>query len=906
MPLTHQQLLARPGPQESWVLAIEGLPYYFATDTRLASVWSGRTVLGGLRVKGSLGGAIRPGEALPVRQDSLSFELVDARSATSANRIADVFNPSPGVRVQLVAPIAANAVSVVARDSIALFAANGFLYVGTETMHYSARDVPTKTFTIDARGCWAPIAGAGAHEASDQWAQRHYVLVAEPDRFPVWADSAAVEHYGRRCVLWHVLYDPTNGAGAWLARSVAEGDGLAPVVWVGRLKGLEFDGEHTWRLEARHLASDLERKLHDPPFVGTIAERIYLPAGSFEVRVSCDMITPTAGSATVAFTATLVIGASPPTWQELYEAFGTAIDAAAAGAGWPFEGPMDNWQATREVVGDTSLFRLRCSYPVGYSMAPRFQLYVMDSGLRQALGLASVDRYSHWSDVPQLLVWLDGDIEAPTSWWHPERSAGLGLTIERQAGEWVSQQEYVAGGGATGLLLIGDRLVMVTVAGSPPTFTIVGSARISMHEDLWAGAGAGSTDRRSEEGIVGAEVRQVWAPYALRDTVDAPASILPMLVSTGAGINFEAGEPNQDLYSYPFGLGIPACLIDATGMIGQLAGGSRLWRFREPIALLDILRAEALSIGAYPVWTGQRLTLRVLETRTAGDTPVVLSNSNRGSAARPRSRKGTEGIISSWQIKAGYRVTDDRFRIDVTIVNANARRYGVDKKASTIEHRGLSLRDPTELQRIVARILEMHGVFATPPWIVEREADLSTMLLDPGALVRLTESWVPAVVGGYGISNLAALVLSTSYDPEKRINKLSLLILPARNMLAPSWKLSNYAAGPPVFLTIDPAEYGPLVRGGDAFPFLAAGDAIRIIENDPANPAAPLSWDRTVVALAASIIEINAALGGFDVTKSYVVIYDDYADATAAQRAFAFLADDATGVVTGSIVYRYA
>lgn len=77
------------------------------------------------------------------------------------------------------------------------------------------------------------------------------------------------------------------------------------------------------------------------------------------------------------------------------------------------------------------------------------------------------------------------------------------------------------------------------------------------------------------------------------------------------------------------------------------------------------------------------------------------------------------------------------------------------------------------------------------------------------------------------------------------------------------------------------------------------GDKITIVEIDPADPAAPVTWDRTVDSVNVNDIVLTSGLSSpaFDSSKRYRISYDRYSDCQASQQDFAFQADDADELV---------
>lgn len=102
---------------------------------------------------------------------------------------------------------------------------------------------------------------------------------------------------------------------------------------------------------------------------------------------------------------------------------------------------------------------------------------------------------------------------------------------------------------------------------------------------------------------------------------------------------------------------------------------------------------------------------------------------------------------------------------------------------------------------------------------------------------------------------------------------------------------SGYNAGTKV-LTLYAHRYSLSSEAADATKFPATSK-VRVVERDPPNAAAPLSWDDTVASQSGNTVTLTTGLGGFDTAKKYRLISDDYADANTTQRANVYQADDA-------------
>lgn len=156
-----------------------------------------------------------------------------------------------------------------------------------------------------------------------------------------------------------------------------------------------------------------------------------------------------------------------------------------------------------------------------------------------------------------------------------------------------------------------------------------------------------------------------------------------------------------------------------------------------------------------------------------------------------------------------------------------------------------------------------------------------------------------------------AWVLSATEDADAGTVDLELLVPPTVYELAPSAMLdytrpdAGYDGGGP-YLYLLANAFSLSTDSADVNKF-AATYKIRIVEADPADPASPLTWTTNVSAVTAASnrLTIADALGSFDTAKRYVVEFDDYATAVAAQTAsYAFIGDDADRLIQDAAAVR--
>lgn len=90
---------------------------------------------------------------------------------------------------------------------------------------------------------------------------------------------------------------------------------------------------------------------------------------------------------------------------------------------------------------------------------------------------------------------------------------------------------------------------------------------------------------------------------------------------------------------------------------------------------------------------------------------------------------------------------------------------------------------------------------------------------------------------------------------------------------------------------------------------LIAGDVCDITERDPSNPAAPVTWRRTVASVSGNDVTWTVALSApaWDATRKYRITYAPYTSCQASQQDKAFQADDVDEMVQNvEIPYHYS
>jgi hypothetical protein len=190
--------------------------------------------------------------------------------------------------------------------------------------------------------------------------------------------------------------------------------------------------------------------------------------------------------------------------------------------------------------------------------------------------------------------------------------------------------------------------------------------------------------------------------------------------------------------------------------------------------------------------------------------------------------------------------------------------------------------------------------------------------LDAGSQCTLNDDFArdPAT-GQRGLTAKPGLILSHSKDlggaslegsePRPFSAECDVLLLPTDRVAvySPAAEVDYAAAGAGYNagtkkLTVKAHSYSHATLEA-AFPDasrFANGDKVRVVEQDPSNPAAPQTWTDTVNGTpVGNDITLTTGLAGFDTSKRYYVIADHYAAATATQKAKVFQGDDADGLI---------
>lgn len=330
---------------------------------------------------------------------------------------------------------------------------------------------------------------------------------------------------------------------------------------------------------------------------------------------------------------------------------------------------------------------------------------------------------------------------------------------------------------------------------------------------------------------------------------------------------------------------------------------------------LDVLRNEARLYGlALATWHGRVSVAWIRETAPSEARAAALDATHLRRGQTATTREASDGLATSYKLTLPSG--------DSLTVN-DAAAIGESGAGATIE---ATLPDGA---LPAGRGIGDNGLHATvrqiaaatiAPWcrtyeVVSWPGDLRLAGLQIGDVCSLTEWMLPDQQAGRGLEARAGTVLSARRDFDAGTVDL-------RFRLSPSW-IAGYAPEALVasisgaVLTLDTATLGamgfaddtleddsPRTDGGASW--FVPGDKVYLMEIDATSPASP--YQAEVLSVSGATVTLNGSPGGTWATAAaagrVMLTYDDYATATAAQHAFAFVADRGTFEVASGVPGR--
>lgn len=931
---TLDSLQDNAGIAVDYVAAIEGFGVLLCSGSPAAALtaWSGTDwseAVGGLSVSGRHGQSLDPwrpfGEASTI---TLTVVACPGQSAGDDRFAEDVWNRTGGTASEITTSIDCDDTSVVVKRADD-FAASGTLYLDNEALAYSSRDTGTDTFTVSTRGKWSPF----RTESDGRFAHPHRFSdssIAQGVLIPPEVTSRPRSWIGR----W---------VGVWMHRRLGttlDTKADAHLMFAGRIKELaETESGMT-----QVVCEDVRASIHDAVILrdqyrARLKEGIFLPRGvtfsgntwkvTSDVTASGpldDLVVVPSGAADE-----YEINEGQYTVEQIASYLNAWLDAEYSGGG------ISIFQLTYTAVAlgdDGHRGRLTLYDPVNDDAQRTAEIRCSDLRVAKALGWNGHKLWMQNDSVNDQLATADTP-NAPMRvllMQRPERLE-LKLEVEDPRGTWVDQATLLPAalrlaGDAEGILRVGEfGHVMAYVTGTN-TFGYFPA------QGIWA-MGPGLGDLSSvglsydDEGSL--DVEQVLIAESSFKTL-----LRTMLSSTGTA----SFNNTYDTLGETLGCGIPHTLINSLvdfDLANIAHAEQKLTVFVDkPTKFSELFAADFILRKCFLVWKGTEMRLVTWQTPTEDYAVVALTEANKAAPLDYRDKmRASASESDAWMrnvVKLRYgRRPDGTYEKTTSLEDAvSVRRHGA--KPVTIELRNLQGTSVLE-DNFVSSFAEWMPVLSRP--VIRIRRTIARTLFQPaqaGAQATITDEHVRDwATGQRGVTGRPALIVGHWYDwggaepgedgpPRVRtpMGEVELLMYPANTgVYAPCAQIDDTAGnagyddgggGGPYVLTCYAHKHSESSETADAARFVA-GDAIRIIEIDPADSAAPTTWTRTVASQSGNTITITAALSSpaWSTSLKYRVIYQGYAACQATQQTKVFQADDADGLIADTAAaYEYA
>lgn len=392
-----------------------------------------------------------------------------------------------------------------------------------------------------------------------------------------------------------------------------------------------------------------------------------------------------------------------------------------------------------------------------------------------------------------------------------------------------------------------------------------------------------------------------------------------------------------DAFVYGLGLGVPYGLLgtEFEASVDALPGANATMVVivDETTSLLDLVNGDLVLRRAFLLWKDQHIRFGSWRAPSASSATTTLDETNKAAPSGQIGSHRTATADSSEWVRAIVKIDYNR---DITAVEKNSGyrdtitledRVAVDDaggegKSITIKARntyGQFAATGQGVEDLAPGFLSTMPLFSRPAHLLTRT--ISSRFFEEiaiGDVVLLTDGFArdPAT-GLRGLTDRPAIIVAHRWTPGGAVaggktspmgGEVTLMFTDhdesrGAALYAPSADVDNtatnagYNAGTKT-LTCYAHRCTETSEAADASFFLPTYK-VRIVERDPADPAAPLVWTDTVASQSGNTITLTTGLSApaWDATKFYRVTFDDYDVVVASQKASTFQADDATALI---------
>lgn len=914
---TTDDAIASGGTPLALVAAIEGYPYAITNwhDKQAVEVaWDGlgfdSGVIGGMTIQGEYSQEIRPLDPqmdfgtialriLPDSDDTLGEDVWSSqRSSGQLTVLSSSMDPDD------------TTMSVIPPDSA--WTGTNRAYVGTEAVTYTA-PFSGSSITITARGESQPF----QNDAGNGFARSHIVT-----------QNSGAATYRPYVTDWKRVWIGSH-IGVWLHK--ADGDDLntranARLLFAGTIADVQDAEDGSLTIVATDIREQIgERLLLADQWSAAPAEEVYVGSNEKITVFANALSTYTDGVTTTVTEGTATV-------EEIIEEINSDLNASATG--WELRcGVNAGGYFFVEGTSQTATSTANDLHTLTVTITP---------GLADILGVSEgkktpndpgFDRYvlNEWANGTQPTIKLVGN--EPVAYATPRLAFGATLNVEDASGTFVSQGDLMpelikvlfgtdAGGEDWGFLHYEGHGFLVRKE-SATQLTVMWEDRLVYPLLSDNDEPLGSTTVRR-----GQQVPRFRQVILIEENL---GEWLPRLIaSTGAsGYN----HATYDAYDRQLGCAIPWSLLGDTFLEScrDLAevGDSRVTVFLDrPTRVRDLLLPELALRDAHLIFRDGLVLKRATADVVTADHTLTDANlvgtPDDYTQARPIVNWSRSLIVNSIKVEFN-RTTEDKYLGVIELQNSTSIAEHGTSNPVTIKARNNAYRGANSDITGIYHALEALGadilaVYDEPLRVVSMPVDgISISTMAPGDSVSLSSSFIrDPQTGQRGSTGLLGYILRTSFDFNAMGGDIDILLTGAEEAraapLSPAAKVDEtftsglFTAGydnTNDIIRLKANEFSGASEADDVTHF-AAGDKIRVIEKSPATAGSPQAWAVTAdsVDTVNGEITLSAALTGFDTSKEYYVISDDYATAVTAQQADSYIADDADDLVLDTVRSR--
>jgi hypothetical protein len=527
-----------------------------------------------------------------------------------------------------------------------------------------------------------------------------------------------------------------------------------------------------------------------------------------------------------------------------------------------------------------------------------------------------------------------------------EFSEAINYDVENERGTFLDQRallpadlkEHCPAGEEWGLFLLDDRALMVG--------SYDGAGRLT---NCWIAPYQATADTESDAlTYIGRRADEQQAPISLRQILilDGTFSTIFKTLVYSSGVS--GYSHTNDTLANGLGLGIPGSLLGAEfdNSVQNLPGADApiVVVIDEPTKFSEIFDADLKIRRAFVRWKDQGFELCQWKTPTIAAALGTLEESNKaapsGMEENHRSVLQETDDFQKTSVKLDFARDfaigrDGKYLRSVSIEDQvgadDAGNGATGGRSETLKMRNTFAQFANTGTSVEALI---PGYMATTPMFSGAGRRMTRTIdsryfegVSVGDVYQIEDSFARDPLTGVRGMVRAAVITNHSYDlggptptggkPRDMNGEVGLMFLDVHRagIFSPcadideTYSSGGYSAG---YLAAGPTlrvkehayshSFTFTTKRGVSFTFeedddathFEAGDKIVIVEKDPANPASPTTWSRTVLSVSGNDITLTATLSApaWDATKQYRIISADYTTAQTSQKDDCYQADE--------------